>query len=511
MIIIAAFFSEAMALAVGVPAEFADYPPDSFPQILWRAGFWDARVDSVHGDTVFVSPGQAYIAHKITVYAESTKIQVLAQENIIIRPGDTLTAELIARQESRFISLCEDNGFPFAYCEHSFRGNGNNTEVHFHIDPGELVRLARIEPEIEGKTRPGVIAHLMLFKPNMMFSRAEIFRATARLRRAGIVTVSGEPYPALAPDGKWVLVLHCRDIPTTSASGVVGYYEGEFSGNFEFTSKNLFGTGRKVSFEFRADARTKEIEISYAEPFVFSANVSPEFGTKWLIAESSYVRREHTLGVKIPLSYETDWYLGVLAGRTTPDEANPDGTNQENYGAEMGVSYSSLDDAVLPGNGIFLKVSASGEYQRSWGGEDLRQFGATGSGNFLIARKKGRFTIWLKGATWGWILPNLVDRSRWEFLGGWQNLRGYRQNQFAGIRIFWGTIEPRFILARGVHIFPFADIGGYRDLAGWNIKYSCGAGIEYRYRGGVFSIEYGIGEGVPLTRGLLHFGIRMNM
>ncbi len=498
-----------MGEIIGVPEHFKSFPPDSFPQVLWRAGFWDARVDSVRGDTMFISPGQAYIARKITVDAENTKIQALAQDNIIIHPGDTLTAELIARQENRFISLCEDNGFPFAYCEHSFRGRGNEVEIHFHIDPGELVQLARLEPEIEGKTRPAVIAHTMLFKPNQKFSRADILRATARLRRAGIVRIAGEPYPALAPDGKWVLVIKCRDIPSTSVSGTAGYSEDKISGGVEFVSKNLFGTGRKLNFSFNADDTRRDIELYYSEPYLFSSNISPEFSAKLQLLSEEYTRREYSFGITIPLGYETDIKFGITAGATIPETT---GINrQENYGIYLKGVYSTLDDAVLPQKGIHITLGGSGEYQNVEEDTSSHQLGATGTASFLVALKSGKFSVWIEGSAWGWLAPKLVDRSRWEFLGGWKNLRGYRQNQFSGMRIITASLQPRFMPTGSVHLFPFVDLGAYRDEIGWNFKYSYGAGIEYRYHGGAFSIMYGIGEGRTIWNGLLHFGIRMNM
>ncbi|RKZ32191.1 hypothetical protein DRQ33_06325 [bacterium] len=502
---------------IGVPERFSSFPADSFPQILWRNGFWEARIDSTKNDSIFITTGKPAVIKDISIISKSdSPIQIL-KETIDCEPEDTLTNRLIELNQEKLVSKLENIGYPFASCSTELDIDQSNeiipVDLNFVIDEGDKVILERLEAQITGNTKSSVIAHIMLFKSGELYRQNRIDKATTRLRRAGIVSVLGEPYPAMDPAGNWTLVVKCSDIPTTTVSGVLGYSEDELSGDFQFVSKNLLGTGRYIDFELSTYQEDREINFTYREPFLWDWNISPQFGSTWEIKDSSYISRQHSVGIFVPLRYELDAYFGMLTERIVPgpDLSRTGYSNQENFGMEVSFQYSTLDDPILPRKGFYLSSGATGEYLHYWGNQNKREFGSNGNAKLLMAFQWRKLSLWLEFAGWGWIVPNLPEQSQWEYLGGWKNLRGYRKNQFAGIRIIRGTIEPRLIIVPGVHIFPFLDLGAYRDYSGWNIKPGYGAGIEYRYGAGVFSIEYGIGEGRNIKNGLIHFGLRMSI
>jgi len=501
--------------AVGVPSEFEHFPADSFPNILWRVGFWESRIDSTHRDTVFITLGRPATVDSLAIEVSDT-IENIVSSKIIFTKNDTVDASKIECQQEYFVNILENNGYPFASCTTSIAVLSESDEkigvlLKVLIDEGEKVFLERLEVQTDGKTKSSVIEHFMLFHSWQLYRRNDIEKATARLRKMRIVSVSSEPYPAMDANGRWTLVVKTKDIRTTTVSGLLGYAEDEISGDIEFSTRNFYGTGRIINFNLSAYESDRKIEITYREPFLMKSNISPQIGSKWTIKDSTYTKREHKLGVFIPLGYETDFYLGFLTDRTVPNSMGGSISDGESFGLEFSIRYSTLDDAVLPTNGIYLDGGATGQYLHFWGDENTIDFGSKGNSKILTALKWKLFTLWTEISCWGWIVPIMPEQSQWEYLGGWQNLRGYREDQFTGSRIVWGTIEPRFIPAAGVHIFPFADIGGYRDYEKWHTKFSYGGGIEYRYGAGVFSIEYGIGEGRNIKNGLIHFGLRMNL
>ncbi len=515
-ILISLFFARfTYGIAIGVPAKFEHFPNDSFPQILWNNGFWHSRIDSTRGDTIFITLGKPAIAESIAVRI-SDSLEQIVMPKLIYRVGDTIRKSKIEKQQEIFVDALENNGYPFASCTTSVSIVSADSEkigvsLLFSIDEGEKVILQRLEAQIDGKTKGSVIRHYMLFRSGQLYRRNDIEKATSRLRKMRIVSVSSEPYPAMDSQGKWTLVVRAKDIPTTTVSGLLGYADDEISGDIEFSTRNFYGTGRIINFTLSAYEKNREIEIGYREPFLWNSNISPQISSKWTIKDSTYTKREHKLGVFIPLGYETDLYTGFITDRTVPGSANNSISDGESFGLEFSARYSTLDDAILPTEGIYLNGGATGQYIHYWGDENTIDFGSQGEGKVLTAFRWKLFSLWIEISGWGWLVPILPQQSQWEYLGGWKNLRGYREDQFIGSKIFWGTIEPRFIPISGVHIFPFADVGGYRDYEKWHTKFGYGGGIEYRYGAGVFSIEYGIGEGRNFKNGLVHFGLRMNI
>ena len=110
---------------------------------------------------------------------------------------------------------------------------------------------------------------------------------------------------------------------------------------------SCYGTGRIINFTLSAYEKNREIEIGYREPFLWNSNISPQISSKWTIKDSTYTKREHKLGVFIPLGYETDLYTGFITDRTVPGSANNSISDGESFGLEFSARYSTLDDAIL--------------------------------------------------------------------------------------------------------------------------------------------------------------------
>ncbi len=509
-------FSQTFGAAVGVPPKFESMPPDSFPDVLWRSGFWEARVDSVRGDTAFVTLGRPAVVERVEVACDTPQC-ALPPEAIIVERGDTLVWSLVEAQQEEIVSALEDRGYPFASCSTAVDLCGKSADdaipvcVRFVVEQGHFVVLERLAAQVEGRTKPRVIAWGMLFKPKTVYRQSHIERGASRLRRMGIVSLVGEPYPALDAGGAWTLVVRCRDLPATSISGVVGYSEGGLSGDVEFNSRNLAGTGRRAKFYLSAAEGAKTISVYYLEPFVGALNVSPELSSEWAIYDSTYLRREHSAGVVLPVSFSLDGSFSIVCSRTVPGRAGYAVDNAESFGASAGLAVSTLNDPVLPTRGVMLEASCAAELIHRWGRSDELSLGIHGEGRLVAAIPAQRISLWIKGYAAGWLYPLLPPKSDWEHIGGWRTLRGYRERQFAGCRVACASVEVRLVPKRGVHLFPFVDLGAYGTGSGWSLKLGYGVGVEYRYGAGAFSLSYGLGEGRSPKQGLVHFGIRMEM
>jgi len=419
-------------------------------------------------------------------------------------------------QQEKLVEYFENNGYPFASCTTTALINEMYDklliELSLIIEIGHYVILERVDADVDGKTKPSVISHLMLFKANSIYRQRNIDRGIRRLNRAGIVSITRQPYPALDTRGKWSIVIGAKDMPATSVSGVLGYADEKLSGDIEFSSRNIAGTGRAASFSVYVSESDREIEIYYREPFIGNVNIAPDIYSSWEKYDSTYSTREHKLGVNFPLSFELDSYIGLVVRRTVPGIAGSAVLHSEEFGLEGGLTYTTLNHPTLPTRGVKISTSITGEYLHRWGSNDTEEIGSNGGASAIMAIPTMMWlSLWFRAAGWGWLKPTIPPESDWEYIGGWQNLRGYRENQFSGCRLVWGTLEPRIIPVQSIHIFPFMDFGSYRDSEKWNTKIGYGAGVEFLYGGGVFSIEYGIGESRTLSGGLLHFGIRMEM
>jgi len=100
-------------------------------------------------------------------------------------------------------------------------------------------------------------------------------------------------------------------------------------------------------------------------------------------------------------------------------------------------------------------------------------------------------------------------------LGGTNTLRGYREDQFPGSRVFWTNLEYRLLLTRRSFAFLFLDTGYYlrsaenekNILKQEDFKLGYGLGLNIETGLGVLGVSFGLAEGSSFTDGLIHFGI----
>ena len=100
-------------------------------------------------------------------------------------------------------------------------------------------------------------------------------------------------------------------------------------------------------------------------------------------------------------------------------------------------------------------------------------------------------------------------------LGGTNTLRGYREEQFIGSRIFWSNLEYRALLTRRSFAFLFFDTGYYlrpaeeekNILKTEDFLYGFGLGLNIETALGVLRVSYALGKGDTFSDGKIHFGV----
>ena len=103
-------------------------------------------------------------------------------------------------------------------------------------------------------------------------------------------------------------------------------------------------------------------------------------------------------------------------------------------------------------------------------------------------------------------------------MGGFNSLRGYKEDQFLGSRIIWGNFEYRFLLTNRTYFFLFFDNGYFLrkedvdrnipKIEGYKTGYGLGINLETSL--GILGVSFAFGEGDSFSDGKIHFGIINN-
>lgn len=102
-------------------------------------------------------------------------------------------------------------------------------------------------------------------------------------------------------------------------------------------------------------------------------------------------------------------------------------------------------------------------------------------------------------------------------LGGLNSLRGYREEEFSGDRVFWSNFEYRFLLSSELRAFLFYDLGYFSlkeenplthtldRISGRRVGF--GLGLKLDTKLGIYEVDYALGEKDSFSEGKVHFGI----
>ena len=498
------------AYVVGVPKKLSNIPIDSLPQDLWEKGYWHARVDSIHCDTAFVTLGKPAILNSVKFVCPDSVKDFLKK----INPPKTskiLHINEIICLESEIVNELKNNGYPFASCSTALAKIDETdsailVDLDIIINPGIQVILKYLDSRIEGRTKKEVLKHLMLFRPGMKYSQKHIDRGTQRLRRAGIIALSMPPYPAIDQNGDFALVVRGKDIAANSFQGMLGTNGKDVSGEIQFISKNLFGTGRKVNLLASHRKKQATFFFFFMEPFIGNLNISPQVNVNIEIA--NYIRQNYALGFEFPLTFELSGYAGVKMGRNY-DKQNPHGGTKL-FGGEFSANMSTIDDPIFPKHGFIVRAGITATKLEDID-EGKTRLAISAKTNQLFVKTYKNFSLWVRANIKGYLSPRFPDKSCWYPLGGWRNLRGFRENQFYGSKVGVISFEPRIFIGSTWAALLFFDFGAYLDFSGWHKPKSYGAGVEYKNPPAAISIIYGISEGRALDEGLVHIGMRLEM
>ncbi len=375
------------------------------------------------------------------------------------------------------------------------------------------------------KTKAHVVIREMRTKKGQPFNTKDARRSMQKLYNLGFFEdVNLKLQPGKTPGGT-VLEVAIVEQKTGTFSIGGGYSASDgLIGIITVGDKNFRGTGDNVSvhWEFGGKASTTgNYSVSYQKPWIDSKQTSLGFTVYNMInqyndydvngdTKSTYNRRyrgfDITLGRPvndnlshyITLKNRWDEYVEWVSGGNYQDPASPiydPNYIKNNFGLTRSIILSrvfdSRDSNTNPSEGT--RYSLSGEFA-GLGGDfnfgkytaDLRHYWKVGKSQVVAARG-------MLGYGTG-SLPYMQ-----QFIaGGIDTLRGYRDDQFRGNRVFTTSFEYRFPIAKRVQAAFFTDFGNAWQSDSFDfvkdLKAGYGFGISLVTPFGPVRIDYAIGN-----------------
>jgi len=248
-----------------------------------KNGYADFRVvgsDAVYDEakkgwivTISVDEGQQYKIGSVTV--ESRLVDVSAEslrKVITIKEGDVYNGDKVEKTVDALTREVAKSGYAFS----SARPRGDrDPSTHtialgFVMEEGPRVYVERINVRGNTRTREYVVRREFDMGEGDAYNRVLVDRAERRLKSSGFfknVRITNEP--GSAPD-RVVVNVDVEDQPTGSFAISGGYSTVDgIIGEVSITEQNFLGRGQFVRASLSAGARTRGIDLSFTEPYLW--------------------------------------------------------------------------------------------------------------------------------------------------------------------------------------------------------------------------------------------------
>ena len=434
----------------------------------------------------------------------------------------------------------ENSGYPFAKIQitsvnvyQDSISKENFADLYLNIISGELNKIDRIEIQGNTSTKDYVIIRELRIESGEPYMQNKIEEFPKRLNRLRFFEPVSIPQFYINSKKEGVLLVEVKEKNTNNFDGIIGYIppgkdesSGYVTGLVNISLRNLFGTGRAASIKWnKYNRNSQELDLRYLEPWLFSFPLNVNLGLYQRIQDTTYVQRK----IEGSLDYlaTEDISAGVMFASETvvpTVRANPVFTvyNSSYVTTGANLKIDTRDDPYAPTEGILFINSYSFSIKTINGpveyftpslstSVDLQRFASS----FYIFYELFSRQIVALGLNAKELRGLSFENSDLYRLGGTNSLRGYREEQFLGSRIFWSNLEYRALLTRRSYGFVFFDTGYYlrpeepdRNIPkSEEFLYGFGLGLNLETALGVLRVSYALGEGDTFSDGKIHFGV----
>ncbi|MBK7501183.1 MAG: BamA/TamA family outer membrane protein [Ignavibacteriales bacterium] len=463
----------------------------------------------------------------------------------VFRQFDYLKRQIFIKQElesniEQLLTGFENSGFPFAKIQivsvNVFRDSINDenlADIYLKILSGTENKIDRVEIRGNTSTKDYVIIRELRLESGESYVQNRIEEFPNRLNRLRFFEPVPIPQYFINSKNEGVLLVEVTEKNTNNFDGIIGYIppgknesSGYITGLVNISLRNLFGTGRAASIRWNKYNRdSQELDLKYLEPWFLSFPLNINLGLYQRVQDTTYVQRKFEGSLEYLATEDISASVLIASESVVPTvRAIPVFTvyNSSYITTGANLKIDTRDDPYSPTEGLLFinsysfsrkTINGPSEYITSNlnTSVDLQRF----SSSFYFFYELFSRQIVAIGVNAREMRGSTFENSDLYKLGGTNSLRGYREEQFLGSRIFWSNLEYRALLTRRSYGFIFFDTGYYYrpEEIDKNIPkseeflYGFGLGLNLETALGVLRVSYALGEGDTFSDGKIHFGI----
>ena len=490
--------------------------------------------------TLDVNENTAIIVEKINISNIDSTIDQSLIEQFKYLEGQTLNTENLELNIEQILINYENSGHPFAriviksiIVTKDTVDNEYLAEINLKLESGQLNKIDKVEITGNTSTKEYVILRELRFETGAPYIQKQIDEFPKRLNRLRFFEPVQSPRFLINSKKEGVLVIDIKEKNTNNFDGIIGYIppgksesSGYVTGLVNVSLRNLFGTGRAIALKWnKFNRKSQELDLKYLEPWFLSYPLNINLNLYQRIQDSTYVQRKIEGALEYLATEDISGSVSISTESVVPTvRVKPVFTvyNSSYLTTGVNLKIDTRDDPYSPSEGLLFvnsysysrkKINGPGEYisPNLETSVNLQRFAVS----FNIFYELFSRQVVALGVNGRELRSSAYENSDLYRLGGTSTLRGYREEQFLGSRIFWSNLEYRALFTRRSFGFVFFDTGYYlrpadeekNILKSEEFLYGFGLGLNLETGLGVLRVSYGLGKGDTFSDGKIHFGI----
>jgi outer membrane protein assembly factor BamA len=437
--------------------------------------------------------------------------RMAGDDSVLVHPlrllpnrGTRFTRAVVDRAAAAMLSACENNGYPFAtVTPAALAAESGFVYPTLEVAAGPKVEVGFLEFAGRPGTNSGLLQRVAGFSPGS-YSSATTAHWRQRLEQSGLVEVDSEaivraPGTVTSPYGVRFWVTGRR---VNGATGVAGYSptDRKLTGLAQVSLRNLFDTGRRLEAGWQSAYARTSYRLDYTEPWVLGTTIDATARARQETADTTSAKTNLALAASAVAAAWTTVSFETGFDRFTDV---PGKTSADVVWAGTGVVVDSRDFPANPRSGVrFSALTRVGNRSTDSTSSSVVTHVELGLNGVLPLGSSLAWsnTVGLRAVYSGAALT----LSELYTLGGPGTVRGYNEEEFTSTRLGWFSTELRYSLDRTSSVYPFLDVGAYRDSLGWHAEPGYGAGTRVATQVGVLGLDYGVAFQRSPLRGKVH-------
>ena len=330
--------------------------------------------------TINIAEGDKYTVSEVNLGGEMLLPEAELRRLIQLKPGETFSREKLSESTKKITDRLGNEGYAFANANAvpELEKTAKRVALTIMIDPGRRVYVRRINISGNTRTRDEVVRREMRQLEGAYYDGDKIQKSKLRLQRLQYFSEVDVDTPAVPSTSDQVDVnFKVKEKPTGAIMLGAGFSSTEkliLSGSI--TQQNIFGSGKHLSLQLNTSKISKNIGLSYTDPYYTVDGVSRGFDLydrrtdASLLGLGYYTTTTIGGGVRfgVPMT-EVDnlgFGVGVESTKLGVNQTSPQryqdfvkifGNNNISIPGTLGWIHDQRDSAILPTKGTLIRSS----------------------------------------------------------------------------------------------------------------------------------------------------------